>query len=259
MLPFDKYDLYRKAVQSPEADVEFYQKVYRDLRKKSPRLLREDFCGTFMIAAEWVKLHKQHKAYGVDIDLEPMEYGRDHYQDKLSENQKSRLVVLRKNVLTPGLPKVDISVAVNFSYYVFKSRDLLKRYFQNVYRSLNSKGVFIVDAFGGGQCQDAAEDTHRYPGFTYYWDQTSFDPVSNQGLFYIHFRYRGKKYKKVFTYDWRMWSLPEIRELMTEVGFKKTHIYWEGTNRKGEGNGIFTRTEKGESCLSWIAYVVGEK
>ena len=56
-----------------------------------------------------------------------------------------------------------------------------------------------------------------------------------------------------------MWSIPELRELLAEVGFKKTHIYWEGTNRKGFGNGIFTRTEKGEPCESWIAYVVAEK
>lgn len=256
---FDKYDLYKKSVQSPDADVEFYAKVYKELRKKNARSFREDFCGTFSLSTEWVKLHRANIAYGLDIDPEPMEYGRSHYYSKLSDQQKSRLKIIEQNVLGPGLPTVDIAVAMNFSYFCFKKRDILKKYFQNVYKSLKKDGVFMVDTFGGSQCFDAAEDVHRYKGHTYYWDQISFDPVTNEAIFYIHFRVKGKKITKVFRYDWRMWSIPEIREIMYEVGFKKTHVYWEGTNRKGEGNSVFTRTEKGESCLSWIAYVVGEK
>ena len=46
---------------------------------------------------------------------------------------------------------------------------------------------------------------------------------------------------------------------MTEVGFQSTKVYWEGTDRKGRGNGEFTDVEKGESCLSWIAYIAGSK
>ena len=56
-----------------------------------------------------------------------------------------------------------------------------------------------------------------------------------------------------------MWSIPELREMMLEVGFRKTYVYWEGTTRSGEGNGNFTRAEIGEECQAWIAYVVGEK
>ena len=39
-----------------------------------------------------------------------------------------------------------------------------------------------------------------------------------------------------------MWSLPEIREILKEVGFKESHVYWEGTDEDGEGDGVFTRT-----------------
>ena len=66
-------------------------------------------------------------------------------------------------------------------------------------------------------------------------------------------------YKNVFSYDWRMWTLPELKEIMLEAGFSDVLIYWEGTNRQGGGNGKFTPVKKGESCLSWIAYVVGVK
>jgi SAM-dependent methyltransferase len=256
---FDKYDLYKKAVQSPDSDVEFYTKVYKELRKKKPKYFREDFCGTFALSCEWVKLNKENIAYGLDIDPEPMEYGRAHYWSKLTEDQKKRVKILERNVLGPALPTVDIAVAMNFSYFCFKSRELLKKYFQNSYKSLKRDGLFIVDTFGGKQCQDAVEDVHKHKGFTYYWDQVSFDPVTGYALFYIHFKVNGQKIQKVFKYDWRMWTIPEIRELLEEAGFKKTHVYWEGTTRKGEGNGIFTRTEKGEACDSWIAYIAAEK
>ena len=64
-------------------------------------------------------------------------------------------------------------------------------------------------------------------------------------------------HKRAFSYDWRMWTIPEIREAMADAGFKATHVYWEGTARNGLGNGVFTRKARGESCQAWIAYVVG--
>lgn len=256
---FDKYDLYKKAVQSVDADVEFLENAYKELKKKKPQVLREDFCGTFALSCEWVKTRPHYQAIAVDIDPEPMEYGRLHYLDRLQPAQQKRLKLQEQNVLTPGLPAADISVACNFSYFLFKTRPLLKKYFENVYRGLKKDGLFVCDVFGGSQCHDTVEDKIKLKGFTYYWDQTNFDPVTNEALFYIHFRFKGKKIEKVFTYDWRLWSIPELRELLQEVGFAKTHIYWEGTTRKGEGNGVFSRTEQGEPCESWICYLVAEK
>ena len=49
------------------------------------------------------------------------------------------------------------------------------------------------------------------------------------------------------------------RCVASAAGFKRSTVYWEGDDAKGGGNGIFTKTEIGESCLSWIAYVVAEK
>lgn len=258
-IAFDKYDLYYRAVQSPEEDVVFLTNVFKELKKKKPKTLREDFCGTFALCCEWSKLNSTNHAYGVDIDPEPMDYGRRNYFSKLSSSQQKRVHVQEQNVLKSGLPKSDIAVAMNFSYFVFKKRQTMKKYFQNVYKSLKPGGVFFLDAFGGIQCQDAIEDLHRLKGFSYYWDQTGFDPISNEALFHIHFKVGGKKIENVFTYDWRMWTIPELREILAEVGFKKSHVYWEGTSRNGEGDGHFSRTEKGEPCESWIAYIVSEK
>ena len=260
LLPFDKYDFYHRAVQSSAEDVKFYLKTYKEIHKgKRPIVLREDFCGTGAISAEWVKLDKSHKSCGLDLDEIPMEYGRKNYISKLTEDQKKRIVLIQKNVLEDGLPKADMIVAVNFSYCFFKERETLKHYFQNCYHSLNKTGLFMIDIFGGTQCTDVIEDKTPHKDFTYYWDQQSFDPATHEALFQIHFRYKGKKFENVFTYDWRMWTIPEVRDLMKEVGFKDVYVYWEGDDKKGGGNGVFSRVEKGEPCLSWIAYVVGVK
>jgi hypothetical protein len=257
---FDKYSLYRRAVQSPDSDVEFIRDVYKELRKKDAKVLREDFCGTFALSTEWVKLNPKNIAWGVDLDPEPLAYGLSHYYLKLKHEQQKRLHVIEGNVLVSDLPRADIVLAMNFSYFIFKQRDLMKKYFANVFKSLNKDGIFILDIFGGSQCYDANEESTNHKDFIYYWDQTSFDPVVNSALFHIHFKIKGKpKTERVFTYDWRMWSIPELRDILHEVGFKKAHIYWEGTTKKGEGNGKFTRTEKGESCQSWIAYIAAEK
>lgn len=256
---FDKYDYYRRAVQSAESDVEFIRDTYKELKKKRARTFREDFCGTFALSTEWIKLDNQHNAIGIDLDPEPMTYGKLHYLSKLKPDQQKRMHLLERNVLHSNLPKADIVAAMNFSYFCFKSRDVMKLYFSNVLKSLAKDGIFLVDVFGGSQCQGPIEDTIRHSGFTYYWDQSGFDPVTGEALFYIHFRVGGQKIEKVFTYDWRLWSIPELREIMAEAGFRKTHIYWEGTAKDGSGNGVFTRTEKGESCDSWIAYIVAEK
>jgi SAM-dependent methyltransferase len=256
---FDKYELYRKAVQSAETDVVFLRDTFKELKGKAPRIFREDFCGTFALSTEWIKLNPRHEAVGVDLDPEPMAYGRAHYLNKLTAEQQKRMKLLEGNVLDPNLPKSDLIAGMNFSYCCFKTRDLLKKYFANAYRSLNKDGIFLVDTFGGSQCYDAIEDTIKHDNFTYYWDQTNFDPVTNEALFHIHFKVGGKKIEQVFTYDWRLWSIPEIRDLMLEVGFSKVHVYWEGTAKDGSGDGNFTRVDHGESCQSWIAYVVAEK
>lgn len=256
---FDKYELYRKAVQSAENDVQFIQNTFKELKGRSPKVFREDFCGTFALSTEWIKLSPQYLSVGIDLDPEPMAYGKAHYLSKLKPDQQKRMRLIEGNVLEPNLPKADIVAAMNFSYFCFKKREVLKKYFVNVLKTLNKDGIFLVDCFGGSQCYGPIEDQIKHEGFTYFWDQTNFDPVTNEALFHIHFKVNGKKVEQVFTYDWRLWTISELRDVMEEAGFKKIHVYWEGTAKDGSGDGNFTRVDHGESCESWIAYIVGEK
>ena len=58
---------------------------------------------------------------------------------------------------------------------------------------------------------------------------------------------------------WRLWSIPEVRELMLEAGFSKADVYWEGPGKDGDGDGIYKKREKVENDDVWIAYIVGVK
>lgn len=260
MKPFDKYDYYRRAVQSPEVDVQFMHQAFRELRGRAPRTFREDFCGTFALCCAWVEKHRENRAIGIDLDSEPIAYGREHNLSELKLEQQRRIQILQGSVLTAETAKVDVVAAFNFSYYLFKSRLMLRRYFQRARRALKRDGVFLVDCFGGPDCQGANEETSKIGGFKYFWEQEGFDPISHEAMFHIHFRRPGeRKREKVFTYDWRLWTIPEIREVMAEAGFRRSHVYWEGTTRSGKGNGKFKRVSRvDEECESWVAYILAE-
>ena len=255
--PYNKYFYYKQAVQSPAEDVKFFAKVYKSFYKKMPVTLREDFCGTFSISVAWIKAGKTRKAIAVDADSNPLNYGKARHLSDLDESQKKRLTILKKNVLNPSLPRADIISVSNFSYYVFKERKKLLGYFKKARKQLKKSGLFIVDAFGGSDMEDPHEEIVKEEGFTYYWDQENFNSVTNQATFYIHFKRKGeRKRMKQFVYDWRMWSLPELRDILEDAGFSKIHIYWEMSDKKGDGTGVFRRQNFGEPCDSWVAYLV---
>lgn len=260
MKPFDKYWYYQNSVQSPDVDAAFLDRIYTELRGKAPTTLREDFCAAFNLCCEWVKISSEKKAYGIDLDEEPLNYGRKHYLSELAPSEQKRVTILSQNVLSPEMPHADVIAALNFSYFGFKSRPLLKEYFENAFATLNSGGLLVLDCFGGPACMEPNENETEYDDFSYFWDQDTFDPITNEGIFYIHYKPKGqKKVEKVFTYDWRLWGVPELKDLMMEAGFKRVHFYWEGTDDDGEGDGNYAKTEVGENCDSWVAYVVGEK
>ena len=165
------------------------------------------------------------------------------------------------NVLDNFSFKADVLVAFNFSYFIFKKRQLLKDYFQKAYEGLKDDGVFMVDIFGGTECfQECVEET-EHDDHSYYWDCDNYNPLTNEVLYYIHFKTHKdkKKYNKVFTYDWRHWSVREITELMEEVGFSKVVTYWEGEDEDGDGDGNFFESTVEENCESWVIYIAGLK
>jgi SAM-dependent methyltransferase len=255
---FDKYDVYTKMVQSPEYDAKYLRSLYKRFRGKYPEVLREDFCGTHALSREWVKLRSGNHAVGVDIDPEPITYGLQRNKIELTAEQKKRLVVTRGNVLTSPLSKADLVCAFNFSYFCLLTRQELLKYCKRVKASLKPGGIFVLDIFGGPEHGGPSCETRRTSGVTYKFEQDLFDPISNRARFHIHFKRAGERaHKKAFTYNWRMWSIPEVRDILMDAGFSETLVLWEGTGKNGRGNGIYSKRDKGESCEAWTAHIVG--
>ena len=256
----DRHELYEEAVQDVEQECEFILDTFRELRGREPRSFREDFCGSASAACEWVRQDARRSAIGVDIDPQVLAWGREHRVGRLTSEQQQRVKLVEGNVLTARTQPVDVVGAFNFSYYVFKDRARLRKYFTAAREALCPDGLFILDAFGGYEAFEEMKEKTKYDNFTYIWDQAEYYPVTGECVCHIHFKFPdGSKLKRAFSYDWRLWTLPEIREVLVEAGFRKVTVYWEGTDDDGEGNGEFYPEERGEADAGWIVYIVAEQ
>jgi SAM-dependent methyltransferase len=256
----DIHELYEMSVQNVEHEAEFLQKTFQEIRGRRAYSLREDFCGTASAACEWVKQGDEYQAIGVDIDPDVLEWGRNNRVARLPVADQARVRLIESDVLEAETPPVDILVAFNFSYWIFDTRQKMLQYFRAAHAALKDDGVFFVDMFGGPEAQEVTKEKTKHDDFTYVWHQAEFHPVTHYMRTHIHFRFPdGSKIKKAFTYEWRLWTAPEIRELLAEAGFRNPTVYWEGEDDDGEGNGEFAPENKGEADLAWIAYIVAEK
>ncbi len=256
----DLHELYEEAVQNVEGEIEFLQDTFRDLKGREALSFREDFCGTASASCEWVRSGTERHAIGVDIDSEVLDWGRKNRVARLPEADRPRVKLLQEDVMRVETGLVDIVGAFNFSYWIFKTRDEMRAYFSRVRDSLHEDGVFFLDAYGGSEAYETQREKTKCEGFTYIWHQAKYEPVTGRTVCHINFRFPdGSKIKKAFSYDWRLWSLPELRELLEEAGFAKVRVYWEGEDEDGEGNGEFCEEAAGEADPAWIAYIIGEK
>jgi hypothetical protein len=266
---WDKHILYEAAVQSVDADQIFMERLFRRRRGRAPRTFREDFCGTAALSCEFVRRHPGNRAWGVDLHRPTLDWGRRHNLSLLGP-ESGRVTLLHRNVLHVRKPPVDMVAALNFSYGVFHTREELARYFRTAYESLNDEGVFVLDAYGGTESIDVLTekrpipasrrpDGTRVPAFTYVWEQASFNPVDHHTVCHIHFRFRdGSRRQRAFTYDWRLWTLPEMTDLLRETGFRDPEIYVEGWDDiADESDGVFRLRRRYDQMAGWIAYVVG--
>jgi SAM-dependent methyltransferase len=254
--------LYQRAVQAPEADARFYDRWFQRYAGRPLRVLREDFCGTAVLACHHVKRHRDNRALGVDLHWPTLAWGRIHnVRPLLDDEQRTRLTLLQQNVLDVRRPLADAILALNFSYSVFKQRAQLLAYLKNCHRSLRKGGVLFLDAWGGPDVLQRKTDKTRHRGFVYEWEQRAYDPISHDIVCAIHFAFPdGSRLRDAFVYEWRLWTLAELRELFAEAGFAKIDVLWEGTDHKtGGGNGVFRKTVRGGMDEAWIAIVVGQK
>ena len=115
--------------------------------------------------------------------------------------------------------------------------------------------------YGGYEAFQEIKEKRKYKGFKYIWEQARYNPITGDMRCHIHFTFPdGSRLKKAFTYDWRLWTLPEIRELLDEAGYSKVTVYWEGYDKEtGEGNGKYKPATVGDADPGWIVFITAEK
>jgi cyclopropane fatty-acyl-phospholipid synthase-like methyltransferase len=259
-----KYSLYEDSVQTPEEQVALMRLMYLDVFGKPAYTLREDFCGTFAISRHWAKQGPDYQALGLDLDPEPVKFGMREMRGQLNREEQKRIEIKLQDVMIPTRRKADVIAACNFSFFIFKKNQEMLDYFKAAQSSLKDDGILVLETAGGpGFIHKTREQksmkSDRCGKFTYYWDQRKFDPITNHGLYSIHYKFpNGQWYKNAFDYDWRVWGITELREQMLRAGFDKTYVYWDADSKREE-DATYIRKESAENWFSWICFVVGVK
>ena len=257
----DRHILYERAVQCVESEIDMVDETFLKLRGRQARTLREDFCGTANTSCEWVRRRADNLAWGVDLDEEVLGWGKKHNLGSLTDEAMDRIQLLHADVLSVDTPAMDVVLAMNFSYWIFRTREALRGYFSRIRECLVDDGILFLDFYGGYETMREMEEETDHDDFIYVWDQNRYNPITGDMNCQIHFKFPdGSQMKQAFTYDWRLWTLPEVRELLEEAGFSRVLVHWEGTDEKTqEGDGVFTATETGEADAAFICYLSAEK
>ncbi|HEY8379210.1 MAG TPA: class I SAM-dependent methyltransferase [Nannocystis sp.] len=263
----DKFALYQRSVQSPGVDIAFFDAEFRKHRGRPPLSVREDFCGTALFAVEWCKSDPRRTALGIDLDGPTLDWGRAHTLAAAPPDAAARVTLVQTDVRDTTLAPVDLIVAMNFSYCIFKTRDELRGYFAAARENLVADGVLALEVYGGTEAVVALTDERELRGgVTYVWEQEKFNPIDHHTLCHISWRFRdGSELRRAFTYDWRLWTLPELGELLREAGFSEVKYYFERVETEDEddeyatGTGEFVEQTEIENQEAWLGYVLALK
>lgn len=261
------WSLYECAVQDPAYSVDVADDIYRRIFRKAPSRLREDFCGSFAVGREWVKRGRQRRAVGLDFSPDSAAQALSRNSELLTPEEQRRIEFILSDVRTVTRSKVDIILAENFSFFVLKQRKELLDYFKACYRSLDKNGVFVLDVIGGAGFVDTPRVERRFnrvakpragmpKTFTHTWNQRHYDPATAFGLYTIGFEVGKKKIPDAFSYDWRVWTVPELRDCLADAGFDEVKLFWDGENKKPSLKEVVTIPNEWE-C--WLSVLVGVK
>jgi hypothetical protein len=155
--------------------------------------------------------------------------------------------------------RADVAAALNSAICFMHSRADADAYCRQARAMTAAPGIFVMDLQGGATMEKALTQCTRLPGGTvdYLWSQVcvmtvvarlrvltravlsalqdGFDPVSRLISCHIGFRLRGRRgappppqppsLRRAFSYRWRLWTLPEVCDMLRLAGFASTHVW----------------------------------
>lgn len=240
----DRFECYELCVQSPRHVAQFLHAVHG----RNPLRLREDFCGTAAVSREWVsqgrELGETREAVGVDNDPDAL---RRAGEVNRACGLEDAIHLGQGDVLECAIQKArswDVIFVGNFSIGYIHDRVALAWYVRASYlrldwvkrrRGLKSDGVFVCDTFDGPGAFKEGSVTRIHPGrngevIRYTWEQREADALTAMVTCVLHFQVERDgevvaRHPEAFVYRWRLWSIPELRDAMKQVGFSATEVY----------------------------------
>ncbi|MEM1165470.1 MAG: hypothetical protein AAGI30_04185 [Planctomycetota bacterium] len=260
----NRFDLYEWCVQSCQVQVRFLDAVHGGM----PQVLADDFAGPAGLARAWLDLGAERGAIATDIDEEPLAHGLIRAIERHGESALRRLALQRCGVLEAG-GQADVVAALNFAAGELPTRPVLVTYMRHVLFRLNAGGVLVLDTYGGPDAftQGVYEVDVAISGETvrYEWHQRECDPLTSRVRNAIHFSIPGgPRIEDAFTYDWRLWSVGELRDAMLEAGFRATEVYLDYSGALDDDGQLLVAPDSIDGEFvdrtldgDFVAYVVG--
>jgi len=264
----DRHALYERCVQNPAVVVRLLRAIHGggggvDGRGE-PRLLREDFSARARVSRAWCAAIPGGRAVAVDLNARLLRRPGRGVRAVVGD-------VLRQPV---SGPRADVIFVGNFSIGEIHTRAALVRYLKRSLARLNPGGVFVCDTYGGASAfrVGAVQRTHPWAQsavagvgtprganadlrIRYTWEQREADPLTGMVTNAIHFRVlRGTEavgeITDAFIYRWRLWSVPELSEAMTEAGFDRAEVYADVAEAVDEAGRPYVRPLAGPGDLN---------
>jgi len=167
--------------------------------------------------------------------------------------------------------RVDLLVALNFSVCELHERRDLVAYFKHARSRLRRGGCFVADLYGGDGAFTSGRlrETHRGPRgekVVYEFEQREADALTSRVVDALHFDVTPRRGARVrlrdaFVYDWRLWSLPELRDALRDAGFSSSEVHSRFEHARDGRGRVHVRPLRSSSELgaSWCVFVVGRR
>jgi len=265
--PIDRHALYELCVQSTKHLEPFLRAVHGG----GPRVLGEDFAGTAALSHRWAREVGGGRAVAVDLDAEALRF----------RGAAEGVETIEADVLACERP-ADVVFVGNFSIGYRHTRGDLVAYLEHARSRLNAGGVFVCDTYGGESAFLTGEVhrdhyiaggdvpeclvPHRGKRVRYTWEQRDADPVTGMVTDVCHFRVVDAggtielELPDAFVYRWRLWSIPELRDALTDAGFAGVEVYSKTADAVDQDGNVYVRPiEDGGDELddSFIVLVAG--
>jgi len=259
-------------------------KQARNMMPRRAKLLAEDFCGSALLARGWCLADPKRRAVATDIDAVVLAHSKPHRRLTLIQADVCGKDPEQAAAKALGA-KADVVQVGNFSIGELHERSELTAYLKQVRGRVADDGLFVCDMYAGPgawkRCKASVDhpaielDTARlevgrlgrlgglkHARVRYTWRQIEADLATGLVHNAIDFALLNRSgsevwsLKNAFKYNWRLWSIAELRDALHDAGFSRIEVYGDSPDAMdAKGDAYVTPLEVLETRTSAVVYV----